>query len=117
MPARTSKKSNISGENSKFAKMLSSDNIRQKTAAGKLITRQKVTDTAVLDLVEKELLAGYKTGGRDRNHSDAMSWLCKALGASGNKRYEATLNKVAKEGSSRKLKKYANKSLSTLKRK
>jgi len=44
-----------------------------------------------------------------------MAWFCNVLGASRNKKYIPTLEKVAKEAPNRKLKKYAVKNLRRLK--
>ncbi len=85
-----------------------------KTNAAKKIIRGGITDPAIMDIVESELLEGFAKMGNNRQHIDAMSWLCKALGASGNSKYKETLQKVVKESGSRKLKGYANKALSAL---
>ena len=94
--------------------MLRSNSLKQKTDAGKLIVRDGIKDVEVLDAVEVELLKGYVPSGSDRNAVDAMSWLCKALGASGNKKYKETLQTVAKKAPHGKLQKYAKQSLDML---
>ncbi|MDY0268421.1 FlgO family outer membrane protein [Trichloromonas sp.] len=99
---------------SRYIKMLRSGNLRSKTDAGKLIVREGVKDTAVLDVVEQELLKGYLASGNDRAAVEAMSWLCKALGASGNGKYRGTLQAVAQKAPHRKLQKYAQQSLGQL---
>jgi TolB-like protein len=98
----------------KYAEMLKSKTVRQKKDAAKKIIRGKIKDPLVLDIVERELLAGYAKEGENRHHADTMSWLCKALGASGNSKYKATLQKVAEDGVSRKLKGYAKKALAAI---
>lgn len=98
----------------KYIGMLRSNNLRSKTDAGKLIVRNGIKDTAVLDVVEAELLSGYIASGSDRNAVDAMSWLCKALGSSGNGKYKGTLQSVAKKAPHSKLQKYAKQSLDML---
>lgn len=99
---------------SRYIKMLRSGNLRSKTDAGKLIVKEGVKDTAVLDVVEQELLKGYQASGGDRGAVDAMAWLCKALGASGNGKYRGTLQTVAQKAPHRKLQKYAEQSLGQL---
>jgi len=103
----------VKAEN-RYIKLLRSRGIRSKTDAGKLIVRDGIKDTVVLDVVEEELLKGYMASGSDRSYVDAMSWLCKALGASGNGKYRATLQRVARTAPHRKLKKYAQQSLDML---
>ncbi len=82
----------------------------EQVAAAKKIIKSKIRDRAVLAVVEEELLAGYK----GKKSADAMAWFCKALGASGQARYKNTLQKVIKNTRSRKLRKYAQKSLAML---
>lgn len=79
------------------------------------MVKTKFRDTVVLDVVESVLLRGYRASGNQRHDSiDTLSWLCKALGASGQGKYKATLSKVASEATDRKLKGYAEKSLKEL---
>lgn len=99
---------------SRYIKMLRSNNLRSKADAGKLIVREGVKDTAVLDVVEQELLKGYLASGDDRAAVETMSWLCKALGASGNGKYRGTLQTVAQKAPHGKLQKYAKQSLGQL---
>jgi len=114
---RTVKKSKpapaLSGKAAQYARQLRSGNALSQRDAAKRIIRARMFQTALMNEVEKALLKGYKKDG-GRNQIDAMSWLCKVLGASGNSRYRKTLSRVAKEGSSRKLRGYASKSLSML---
>lgn len=98
----------LSAEQSKYIKMLEAGEREQKDAAKQLV-RAKSRDTVVLDVVERVLLRGYQNAD-----DDTMSWLCKALGASGQGKYKATLSKVANNAPSRKLKGYAEKSLEQL---
>jgi len=101
----------------KYARLLAkirSKNPQQQILAAKKITRGGIRDREVLAAVEKELLAGCQQRTRDKFFVDAMSWFCKALGASGQSQYKATLQEVAKGASTRKLKGYANKALLVL---
>ena len=70
------------------------------------------TNTEVLDVLAEVLLQNYQKPGN--TNIDAMSWASKALGNSGQSRYRSTLEEVAANGSHRKMKKYAKKSLKNL---
>ena len=98
----------LSAEQSKYIKMLEAGEREWKDAAKQLV-RARYRDTVVLDVVERVLLRNYQSGD-----DDTMSWLCKALGASGQGKYRGTLSKVAESATSRKLKGYAEKSLQQL---
>ena len=56
-------------------------------------------DTQVLDVAAEVLLDKYPQAGNDRDAVDAMSWLCRALGKSGNSRYRPTLEQVGNDTS------------------
>jgi hypothetical protein len=60
------------------------------------------TNPEVLDVAAEVLLSRYQRAN-DRGTSDAMAWLCRALGGSGNNRYKAALDEVADKGENRKL--------------
>lgn len=104
----------LTSEQAKYLRMLETNNTREQKSAAQLMVKSNLRDIVVLDAVEKILLNGYKTSGTDQDRNDTvdtMSWLCKALGASGNSKYRATLTKVASDAPNRKLKGYAEKSL------
>lgn len=102
----------LTSEQAKYLRMLESNDSKQQKNAAQLMVRAKYKDTVVLDVVEKVLLNGYKAAGTDRNDQvDTLSWLCKALGASGQSKYRPTLTIVAQNAPHRKLKGYAEKSL------
>ena len=94
-----------------LVRKLRSNNPKNKIYVAKTVIRSRTKDKVVLDAIEKELLKGYKINSNNRSHVDAMSWLCKALGASAKPRYKATLQNVAQNAPSRKLRRYAAKSL------
>jgi hypothetical protein len=87
--------------------MLRSDDASKKRAAARAIHKSYSRHPGLLEVVNEELLKGYNMKVRDGHHVDAMAWLCNVLGASGQTDYKATLEKVARETRSRKLKKYA----------
>lgn len=108
------KKPAYSAEVKKYIRMLESSNAKDQRYAAKKIIRSYSSNRALLDVVNRELLQGYREKSRDRHHIDAMSWFCKVLGASRQSRYAATLRKVANSDVNRKLKKYAAKNLRLL---
>lgn len=110
--SRTS--SRLSPKQAKYIKMIESRDFRQNRDAAKLMAREGYSDPVVLDVLEQQLLDNFQRNGSDRNHIDTMSWYCKALGASGLAKYRGTLLQVAKNGSHRKLRGYAEKSLKQL---
>lgn len=98
----------------KYIQQLESGDAAQQRDAAKRIARARLYDTPVLAAVEKALLNGYQDNTRSNIHVDAMAWLCKVLGASGNAEYRQTLNTVAQNTKNRKLRGYAQKSLARL---
>ncbi len=66
----------------------------------------------VLDVVAELLLQTYQRPGFIE--VDATSWMCKALGASGDVRYKGVLQQIADKASERKVRKYAEQSLGML---
>ena len=57
------------------------------------------TNTEVLDITAETLLERYPRAGEDRDAVDAVAWMCRALGASGNSRYRPVLEKVENDKS------------------
>jgi len=53
------------------------------------------TNTEVLDVLAQTLLEKYPRSGEDRDAVDAVAWMCKALGQTGNSRYRPVLEHVA----------------------
>ncbi len=97
-----------------FINMLRSGSNRLKTDAAKRIARERLSDPVVLNVVERELLNNYRRYSGSPSHIDAMSWFCKALGASRMTQYRHTLNKVANNAPNQKLRRYARESLNRL---
>ncbi len=108
------KKHSLSPEIRKYLRMIHSGNSRQQRDAAKRIFRARLHRRVLLDALQQELLKGYNRNPQNRHHVDAMAWFCKVLGSSGNHRYASALNRVAGSSSSRKLRKYAAKSLKML---
>ncbi len=68
-------------------------------------------DVAVLDVIAEKLHNNYRNEGFD---DDALSWLAKTLGNSGNARYRSLLTQVSSKAPSKKLRKYASSALTHL---
>lgn len=98
----------------KYVKQIKSGDARSQRDAAKRIIREQLFDSSVMDVVSSQLKQDFNQNARDRNHIDAMAWMCKALGASGNSKYRDTLALVSKEAQNRKLRGYAQKSLAQL---
>ncbi|MCP4338561.1 MAG: PEGA domain-containing protein [Desulfobulbaceae bacterium] len=90
-----------------IAQMLASDNPVTKRNAAKTIRKNYPGQEQLLELAGQELEKGHNTLLHDRNHVDAMAWLCKAIGASGSPDYREFLVQIANQTQSRKIKKYA----------
>ncbi len=113
--AQSQPSSQLTSEQAKYLRMLESNNTEQQKDAAKLMVKANYRDTVVLDAVEKILLRSYQASANESGERiDTLSWLCKALGASGQSKYKATLSKIANEAPQRKLKGYAEKSLNQL---
>ncbi len=97
-----------------YIKKLQSRSIADKLWGAKKIIRDRVTDTAVFDVLAQEILAIYNDNPRDRNQSDAVSWMLKALGTSHQDKYKETLKTVAKDAKNRKVKGYAKKAMASM---
>ena len=105
----------MSPDVAELIKMLKSDDPKKIRIAAKKIARNYSQNLDLLEVVNEELLKGYQKITGDKYYIDAMSWLCNVIGASRNKKYIPTLEKVGKEAPNRKLKKYAIKNLRRLK--
>ncbi len=102
------------GSATQYIQQIKSENAIAQRDAAKRIIRARLFDASVTDVVAEYLLKGYNIKGRDRNHVDAMAWMCKALGASGNSKYTQILTTVSRDAVNRKLRGYAAKSLAQL---
>src|SRR3972149_1966688 len=104
-----------SPEVTRLINMLKSDNLALKRDAAKEIYRAHFTEHNLFEVVNEGLLKGYQLNASDKNHVDAMAWLCKALGASGMQEYKATLDNITNTSSSETLRKYAKQALDMIK--
>lgn len=81
----------------------------QRVNSAKVITRSGLQDQALYQKVADLLKTGYSQE-YEKEHADEMSWLCKALAASGDSKYRELLDEVAANAPSVKVKRYAKES-------
>lgn len=81
----------------------------QRINTAKVISRSGLTDQALYRKIADLLKAGYSRQ-YEKDHADEMSWLCKALAASGDLQYRELLDEVATKSPSLKLQRYARQS-------
>ena len=108
------KRPQLSAEVRKYIRMLESTNAKDQRYAAKKIYKNYLHNRTLLEVVNQQLLRGYKKRTNNRLYVDTMSWFCNVLGRSQQSRYAATLEKVADSDVNRKLKKYARKNLKYL---
>ena len=89
--------------------LLKSPNSKEKIKGAQYTVKSFPTNPQLLEVAKEELLKGYKIKTRDRNHAEAMAWMCNVLGRSKQLQYKDTLEMVYKNAASRRVKKYANK--------
>jgi len=89
--------------------LLKSPNSKEKIKGAQYTVKSFPTNAQLLKAAEEELLKGYALRTRDRNHVEAMAWMCNVLGRSKQLQYKNTLEMVYKNAASRRLKKYAGK--------
>ena len=73
-----------------------------------------ISDPRLYDIIESKLLADFQS--EDKQTLKRMPWYAKALGLSGNDKYQATLEKVLDEAESRKIRKHSKLALQLLDR-
>lgn len=81
----------------------------QRVNAAKLISRSGLQDQGLYEKIAQILKAGYGLP-HEKDHADEMSWMCKALAASGDAQYKALLDEIAAKSPSMKIKRYAKQS-------
>lgn len=96
-----------------YVLMIQSGEPKLQREAAKRIMRAGYSNEVIYDVVAETLLAEYPTAGNDRHKLDALAWMCKCLGASGNTKYRKPLETVA-ENAHRKIAGHAKKSLKQL---
>lgn len=105
---------NASAEEKRYATMFASGSSIDIRNAAKNLYHHYRDSAYMASAAEQCLLQSYNNKAVDNIHSDAMAWLCKALASTGEQRFATTLSTVAETASSRKIRRYAEKSLSQL---
>lgn len=90
--------------------VLDSGSRMQRVKTAKLITQAGIEDQTLYEKIAALLRNGYAKSPNS-DHVDEMSWLCKALSASGDPKYEGLLNEIAQQAPSHKLRHYATQSI------
>jgi len=104
----------LSAEENRLINMLGSDNVRLKRDAAKMIVRRMKTDPKVFDAAAAALTEMGKNIREENTYVDTMAWLCKALAASGDRKYAEVLEQLIASTSNEKLKNYASRALNAL---
>jgi len=98
----------------RYTKMLASGGPGTIGSAAESIASTAITDTEVLDLTAQVLADIHLKNVEDHDYAETTSWLCKALGNSGNGRYKPLLDEVSASPMSRKAKGYCQKAAKQL---
>jgi len=89
--------------------LLKSPNQKEKIKGAQYTVKSFPTNPQLLKVAEEELLKGYEIKTRDRNHAEALAWMCNVLGRSKQIQYKDTLQMVYKNAASKRVRKYAKK--------
>jgi TolB-like protein len=95
--------------------LLQSSNPKEKIKGAQYTVKLFPTNPQLLKVAEEELLKGYEIKTRDRNHAEALAWMCNVLGRSKQSQYKDTLQMVYKNAASKRVRKYAKKNYRLLK--
>lgn len=88
---------------------IESPSLAQRVNAAKIISRSGIQDQELYARIAAIIKDGY-VREPEKNHTEEMSWMCKALAASGDPQYRELLEEVAKNAQSSKLRSYAEQS-------
>jgi len=98
----------------RYVKMLANGGPSSIRSTAESIFNTGNTDQDVLDAAAETLAQNYRKHPTSETYADAMAWLCRALGNSGNARYKAVVEDVANNAESRKLKKHCDRAAGDL---
>ena len=101
-----------SGE--RITRMLATGGPNTVSDAAQDVYNQRIVDQEVLDVVAETLNQYYTRNQDDRDYVDTTSWLCKALGSSGNGRYRDFLQMVVKSHVHKRARKYCDNAMDNL---
>lgn len=103
-------------ESEKFIKMFTpnfaSGDLSQIKSAADTLAYAGVSSPQLYDVAEKRLLEVYNDGSKQG--IQVSGWLIKAISYSGNKKYEATFQKIIADSSVKKVRRYAEGAMETL---
>lgn len=105
----------LSAEENRLINMLTSEDVKLRRDAAKIIVRNVKTDEKVFVSASLTLKNMSEEVRSDSLSIDTMAWLCKALAASGDSSYLENLEFVHDKTQSLKLRKYAAKAIEVLK--
>lgn len=105
------KDSGLSDEVQSYLIMLKGSDSKQVRYAAKKLYKTYPYEPVLLEEVNRVLLQGYNSNNEDKNHVDAMAWLCKLLANSKDIRYKPTVQEVINNTQSPKIKKHAEKAI------
>ena len=104
----------LSAEENRLLNMLGSDDLKLRRDAAKMLVRRGRADPKVFDAAANALTGMAKDIPNDSLYIDSMAWLCKALAASGDRKYIAPLQQVQAATDNPKLQKYVSQALGAL---
>lgn len=105
------KVSTLSSELQSYLSLLNGADTKQRRWAAKKLYRTYPYEPEALKEINRVLLKGYNLNLHDRQHVDAMAWLCKILARSGENKYMPTVQEVINKTKSDKIKKHAQKAI------
>ena len=91
--------------------MLTSEEPELMRGGASLVSKHFMDEVEMLALVEKLLLENYTQVNGHADMADALAWMCKVLGLSGNAKYRDTLQTVRQNSQDRAVVRWAEKSL------
>ncbi len=116
-PVRTVENINVppdaSSEEMRYGDMLQNGSLNEIRNVAKNIYYRYYSSDYLTGLAEQALLEKY-SNNPTKLQIDAMAWLCKALGRTGDPRFSETLRTVAQDAPHQKLRRHAEKSLEQL---
>jgi hypothetical protein len=106
----------FSAEEQRYARMLQNGSLTEIRDAAKNIYHRHYNNSYLAGIAEQTLLKHYSADASNIQ-IDAMAWLCRALGRTGDRRYSETLRTVAQNAPHRKLRAMQKKALDSYKSK
>lgn len=103
----------LNAEENRLLNMLQSSDLNLRRDAAKIISRNGV-DAKVFAVVAQTLKNMAESFKNDNLSVDTMAWLCKALAASGDKKFVSEIEFVYNNTQSAKLRKHAKKAIKSL---